>query len=534
MIPEKEHFHIRPSQVTRNFGPGSIYDNQRDSVIIMGLDYWDPERFKEIRDEMLLQEIKRDGFDGVERLVSTSSFKEYERPGKIPVRSFPTWGFCPRCDKLVSYRNNKTGRGMRCDSAECAGHRTSEGIGPPKTYPVRFVAACKNGHIDEFPWYWWVHRTEEERIACGPDDAMLFLVDNPGSLSLESKSVECRGRKCVARPQKMTNALSKNGLKFIMSDCTKRRPWLGRNSGECSEDMKGIFKGATNIYFPLVRSAVTIPPFSDELAEKIAGARKEVSRFRMQWGKNEYEAYLMTKFQLKSEAFPEGRYTLEQAIDKITTMEEFSDRIKSKDIYSLEYGALDSGEDVSDVEFVTENLDSVPPEFRDVINRIVLVKKARVVSAITGFTRLDALDGETDTKISRLSRERLTWLPVIENRGEGIFFSINNGRLNEWGASSQVMDRVGKIMTVQGKLKANPENYKHSAKYVFLHTLSHIVMRSLSKLAGYSIASFTERIYCGEDMAGIPNLHILPQQRRRTGGNGGTGQKQRGQDLEHH
>ena len=503
MIPEKEHFHIRPSQVTRNFGPGSIYDNQRDSMIIMGLDYWDPERFKEIRDEMLLQEIKRDGFDGVERLVSTSSFKEHERPGKIPVRSFPTWGFCPRCDKLVPCRNNKTGRGMRCDSVECAGHKTSEGIEPPNTYPVRFVAACRNGHLDEFPWYRWVHRTEEERIACSPDNARLFLVDNPGSLSLESKSVECRGRKCVARPQKMTNALSKNGLKLITFGCTKRRPWLGRNSGECGEDMKGIFKGATNIYFPLVRSAVTIPPFSDELAERIAGAGKEVSRFRREAGKKAYEDYLTIKFQLKSKTYPEGRYTLEQAIDKITKMEEFSDRIRNKNIYSLEYGALDSGEDVSDAEFVTENLDGVPPELRDVINRIVLVKKARVVSAITGFTRLDALDGGVDVKISRLSRERLTWLPVIENRGEGIFFSINNSRLREWEASSQVRGRLGNIMTVQGRLKANPEDYKHSAKYVFLHTLSHIVMKSLSKLAGYSIASFTERIYCGEDMAGI-------------------------------
>ena len=84
MVLEKEHFHIRPSQVTRNFGPGSIYDNQRDSMLVMGLDHWDPTRFKEIRDEMLLHEIKRGAFDGVERLVSTSSFKEHTRPGRSP------------------------------------------------------------------------------------------------------------------------------------------------------------------------------------------------------------------------------------------------------------------------------------------------------------------------------------------------------------------------------------------------------------------------------------------------------------------
>ena len=472
-------------------------------MLIMGLDHWDPERFKEIRDAMLLQEIKRNAFDGVERLVSTSSFKEYEKPGRIPVRSFPAWGFCPRCDKLVPGRNNKTGRGMKCDSDECAERKKNEGVEPPKTYPVRFVAACKNGHLDEFPWYRWVHRTEEERTACSPNDAKLFLVSNSRSLSLESKSVVCRGKRCIARRHAMARALSKNGLKFVTFGCTGSRPWLDRNSSECDEDMKGVFKGSTSIYFPLVRSAVTIPPFSDDLAEMIDKDRKEVSRYKKNLGKKTYEEVLVTKFKLKSEIYPEGRYTLEQAVDKIDRMEAFSDLIMDRSALSLEYDALDSGEDVSDAEFVTENLNGVPPVFRDVINRIVLVKKARVVSAIIGFTRLDAPNGGEDAKISSLSRGRLTWLPVIENRGEGIFFSVNNSRLKKWETSGPVRDRFGKIMTVQGRLGINPQNYKHSAKYVFLHTLSHTIMKSLSRLAGYSIASFTERVYCGGDMAGM-------------------------------
>ena len=503
MALEKEHFHIRPSQVTRSFGPGSIYDNQRDSMLVMGLDHWYPERFKEIRDAMLLQEIKRNAFDGVERLVSTSSFKEYEKPGRIPVRSFPAWGFCPRCDKLVPGRNNKTGGGMKCDSDECAEHKKNEGVEPPKTYPVRFVAACKNGHLDEFPWYRWVHQTEEERTACSPNDAKLFLVSDSRSLSLESKSVVCRGKRCVARRHAMARALSKNGLKFVTFGCTGSRPWLDRSSSECDEDMKGVFKGSTSIYFPLVRSAVTIPPFSDDLAEMIDKDRKEVSRYKKNFDKKTYEKILVSKFKLKSETYPESRYTLEQAVDKIDKMEAFSDRIMDRSALSLEYDALDSGEDVSDAEFVTENLNGVPPVFRDAINRIVLVKKARVVSAIVGFTRLDAPNGGEDVKISSLSRGRLTWLPVIENRGEGIFFSINNSRLKKWETSGSVRDRFGKIMMVHGRLRSKPQNYKHSAKYVFLHTLSHVIMKSLSRLAGYSIASFTERVYCGGDMAGI-------------------------------
>lgn len=502
MTIEKEHFQIRPSQVTRTFGPGSIYDNQRDSMMIMGLDYWHPENFKSIRDEILLQEIKRNGFDGVERLISTSSFNEYERPGKVPVRSFPTWGFCPRCDKLVPERNNKTGRGMKCDSDECSDRKKNEDIELPKTYPVRFVAACKDGHLDEFPWYRWVHRTESERAVCSPDNARLYLVGDSKSLSLESKTVQCRGKKCIARPQKMTKALSKNGLKFITFGCTRRRPWLDRNSSDCDKDMKGIFKGATNIYFPLVRSAVTIPPFSDDLAGKIAEAGTEISNFRKNY-REFYEKWLEGKFQLKSEKFPDGKWTLEQVLDKITKIEEFSERNKDKDVYRLEFDALNSGENFNDDEFVTENLEELSSAFRNYIDRVILVKKTRVVSAITGFTRIDPFDADEGTTVSNLSRERPTWLPVVENRGEGIFFSVNDKALEEWTIRTSVKDRFEKIMTIQGELKTNPKNYKHSAKYVFLHTFSHIIMKSLSRLAGYSIASFTERIYCGNRMGGI-------------------------------
>ena len=111
MASNKERFFIRPSQVTRTFGPGSVYDNQRDSMMIMGLDFWNDKKFKSITDQILLDEIKKNnkGFDNVDRLVSVSSFEDPDDPGAIPVRSFPTWGFCPKCDKLVSGRNKKTG-----------------------------------------------------------------------------------------------------------------------------------------------------------------------------------------------------------------------------------------------------------------------------------------------------------------------------------------------------------------------------------------------------------------------------------------
>ncbi len=516
---------IRPSQVTRTFGPGSIYDNQRDSVLIMGLNYWDPEKFKSIDDKILLQEIKKRGFTTVKRLISTSSFVDPDMPGKIPVRSFPRWGFCPRCQKLVPGRDNKTGRGMHCDSVECNVNKRENGIANPSTYPVRFVAVCENGHLDEFPWYEWVHKKKSERDVCGAEDAKLYLITDTKSISLESVTVECRGKYCVTAPQRMTRALSKNGLKFITMGCTKQKPWLGKKSSKCEDNdgnpvqMRGIFKGATNMYFPLVISTVTIPPFSDDLAEKITGIGDQIVIHK---NKGYYKEWLTTTLALKPD-HPDGRWTLDYVLNKIKKMEEFSSK-NEKSIYELEFGALNFGENTNDKEFITENLNDIPSKPAKYIHKAVLVKKMRVISAITGFTRIDPYDPAEKIKISRLSDKNTTWLPAIENRGEGIFFSFDNTRLDEWQSKPKIKDRFDSMMTIQGKL-INVEDYRYNPKYVFLHTLSHVIMKSIAKLAGYTTASLTERIYCGRNMAGIFIFTSSPSSDGALGGLVGLGSK---------
>ena len=353
---------IRPSQVTRTFGPGSIYDDQHDSMLIMGLDSWKQEKFPPVREPLLLMGIREWGLDGIDELVSVSVLKgDPEDAGRVPVRSFPTWGFCPKCSKLVPGRNYRTGSGLTCDSRECKDRRNRVGTKMPRTYPVRFVAACANGHLDDFPWYEWVHRTESEKAACGKSDARLYLVDNSRSLHLESKSVKCRNRGCIAERRSMENALSEGGLAF-RGGCTRKRPWLGASDAKCEDadgnpvHMKGVFKGSTNIYFPLVHSVVTIPPFSDRLSMMLSDIWSDVEVFRPE---PYFHDWLAKKLELKTDERPAGRWSLEQAESKIREMEEFQK--KTVDVRRLEFNALSSGrneyDDAYDNEFLTEAVD---------------------------------------------------------------------------------------------------------------------------------------------------------------------------------
>ena len=124
MSKDNFNFAIRPTQLTNVFGPGAIYDNEEDSLIIMGLDSWETNisngNFEIIAEELLLQQIKRDlkFFDNLESLVSVSTSKEDAR---IPVRSFPSWGVCPECSKLKSGRKGSDRVSLYCDSTECRG-----------------------------------------------------------------------------------------------------------------------------------------------------------------------------------------------------------------------------------------------------------------------------------------------------------------------------------------------------------------------------------------------------------------------------
>src|SRR5258707_12977713 len=56
----------------------------------------------------------------------------------------------------------------------------------------------------------------------------------------------------------------------LPAKCRGRRPWLGADADEsCTARPRVVQRGASNIYFSVVESALDIPPWSDELQKKI-------------------------------------------------------------------------------------------------------------------------------------------------------------------------------------------------------------------------------------------------------------------------
>ena len=139
----------------------------------------------------------------------------------------------------------------------------------------------------------------------------------------------------------------------------------------------------------------------------------------------------------------------------------------------------------------------------DGIDAVVQLHRLREVSALVGFTRLEAampdIDGEYDTDVTRASLDDdPRWFPAVENRGEGIFLSLCPDTVASWLARPGVKKRVqslrdGHSRWLERRERQTPEF--PGGAYVLLHTLTHLLMQALSLHCGYPATSIRERIY---------------------------------------
>jgi hypothetical protein len=150
----------------------------------------------------------------------------------------------------------------------------------------------------------------------------------------------------------------------------------------------------------------------------------------------------------------------------------------------------------------------VPPGFAEVISHVALVDRLREVSAVWGLTRLSARDEDStgsDVQVAKITRGRPTWLPAVENFGEGIFLAFDRALLDQQG------DRADKRVRLiqhsydawRAQRKLPRSETRLTPRFVALHSLAHLLMRQLSLYCGYGMASISERVYADNEQAGI-------------------------------
>src|SRR5690606_18664058 len=153
----------------------------------------------------------------------------------IQVAEFPAWFVCQACRALEPRRNlEKKGDKHR---HQCGRTKIGDCV------PVRFVVTCKHGHLDDFPWKWFVHTENKD---C--DGRELFFEEGTSG-DFTQIIVLCKS--CGAK-----RALADAREDKVLPNCRGERPWLGApGKQECSEKQHLLSRTASNAYFSQVVSA---------------------------------------------------------------------------------------------------------------------------------------------------------------------------------------------------------------------------------------------------------------------------------------
>lgn len=476
---------LRPSQAVTQHGPGAVIDLPELSVIVAGTDHW----YVGSGDRIL--EPRLEAFIGSKGLFRAPK----PGPGKfggIPAFVFPEYLVCPhqRCRRLAHFHDfsfvEYPGE-FRCDAEVHAGGRK------PAAFPARFMMACPHGHLDDFPWRSWAHGGG---TGCAEP---LRLEDLGNTGSANDLIVRCG----CAKRARLGNAFRDGAHE----SCTGRQPWISRMHYEagCGERPRTILRGASNAYFAIATSAISIPPWSDPIFQDIAPYMDIIEQ---PGSLEKLKAGIELGFYKLDELLT--KYTVEQIWE---AREREGDPPLEADLRTREYRALLNPEESVEPEAEFEAaFREVPEGYEFGIRSVVAVTRLREVRALRAFTRIDSIPevgerhdvSDMEAELAPIGTNHVRWRPATELRGEGIFLELDPDAVASWEQGANVSAWAHKLAPIFEESWQNRGAVDFpGARYVLLHTLAHVLMRQMSLDAGYSSSALRERIYCSPEMSGI-------------------------------
>src|SRR5262245_15405963 len=176
--------------------------------------------------------------------------------------------------------------------------------------------------------------------------------------------------------------------------CRARRPWLTEeidpqgcrsSAGQQRVELRAVQRGASNLYFPAIESALSIPPWSDRLQQSIGVYWADIVNVENDADRERFIEILARG--ALSEILRELGMTPAQLAAAIRTRVSGLQASAGEDLRIEEYRQLSSGVDTQrgdELEFEVRNCE-VPQRLRQVLGRLVRVPRLREVRALKGF-----------------------------------------------------------------------------------------------------------------------------------------------------
>lgn len=492
---------LRSSQVVTTFGPGAMVDLPDASVIVAGLDNWsyDAGQIPTIEEPRLVSKLRRilNANSLTLRAPPPASDRGFGfRPDIVGWR-FPEWFIVQK--PVITSRGFRRRRLIYLSYLDKEKFRDADGKKHP-VVPIRFVRACKKGHVGDIDWKGFVHRGPQP---C-PRDMWLEERGTTGDLDEVWIVCECGADRVISQAASLAlQALGK---------CNGSRLWLGPNAKEsCGEPNRLLIRSASNAYFPQLMSVISIPDIRTPVDDVVrsawdAGLSLVDSPEKLAFVRQ------IPNVAVKLQGIEDS--VILAAIDRIRSGGNGIDRpVKEVEFEALSEAKEELGSDVPDGDFFARTLprQNWDAKWTKNIERVVLVHRLREVVAQVGFTRFEAagtdIQGELslDVKRAPLTLD-LSWLPAIENRGEGIFLQFKANAVEKWVAGSAVKDRGIQLNAGFQSWKNEHEGSSREfagLPYYMLHSFSHLLLTAISLECGYPASSLRERIYAAPGNYGV-------------------------------
>jgi len=527
---------IRRSRVL-DYGPGSIIDFTIDttgsgsvSVVSAGLEYWNLSTNTEfafdkqtIHEDRLKKKLQVQGF----RLPPINGDSEWKFKNDSEAHRtlwgfrFPRYLICPNCRTLKWYtqwENLKYGDPQKICSSCSEEERKKGRTNKIFVVPSRFVVACKNGHLSDFPWFYWVHGKYEDGECKYVFNKNIFkLLQTGKDMGLSGLILKCMN---CGKDRPMEGIFSEKSSLHALK-CTGQMPWIKQSDGikdfteKCDLHVDIRQRGAGDLYKPLHMSSLTIPPFDDKSLKLINDLGLNVSDL-VQPNITDSDRVAIIRISSKKIGKELTEKELKEINEKVIEFDKFLKQEKS--LHWEEYQRFTKEHEITSVfKNYSRDLDKfeirtqkIPKNLSKYLTKLVKVVRLRETRALVGFTRIvDAVDYKTpaknnetgkDYKIGLLEQKKSKWYPAIEVKGEGIFISLNEKRLEEWSKNKHLVKRAENInKKFKSNLNKEVEDLVNiSPRYLLIHTLSHALITELAKVCGYSEASMRERLYISE------------------------------------
>lgn len=502
---------LRRSQFVLMYGPGSLIEGPNGSRLIPSLEglgeknchdaFFTKYEIKDIRMSRMLNEKSKENAHLLS-IPSNDSIDDNQPRVIYSTVIFPTWHVCYNRHPHILYREYLGDE--HCEAYDAEKCQNCDKENNPN---VRFVRACPDGHLDEVSWNYEVH----DGCETGCEGSKYFYWNVTGA-SLSEIRITC---------PKCGSSTDMNKIYSNKRPCSGRLPEKEKLKGygvtitkpkrpkNCGGVMSVVQKQSSSLRLNITKTLLKIPQFDESIMDSFTNSWLANTIASMKFGAS------FTKKELLDEAFDHLHSTDYRKLEKYLQDHEIEDlwnELNMIDARKSDYcsavdeefvslcGNQKESANFSKSEFISYGLNGLNYKFP---LKVSAIDKLTTVTAQLYYQRKphikkDKYGEPTESDLVSVGyfdeSTKKMWYPAYKGVGEGLFITSD---FNPFECIGGLDDLIKHWQNCHIDVNEERTEVKNPL-FVWWHTLSHAILKSLSLSCGYVSAALHERVYIDE------------------------------------